>query len=432
MSLGGRLREVPAALGAVRPQIRDVGSAFSYEVINAISVLLLFPIITRALGPADYGVYTTLYALAALAATWVGHALSAAIVQLLVQKSRLIDSTLRIGTRQVIVLSIPMMAIAFVAAVMLFDRSVVEPAIAILVCSVLLDGLVQLPLSAVFAIRGAPVPMRIRSLGPILRLMGVLILWWADSISILTLGLVNFIPSTVVGLLAVRSLRGLDQYDSRVDTSPTSTREVATYTGLYGATQSANGVQDQGEKVVLAAYSPASEVGLYQAGYRIVGLALIPLRALFLVASRWFFDPNLVRGVQVHRAVRISVPVALYGVACIAGIIVAQPLISLFLGGEFEEAAWVSVWLSGFPLVRGLADVPVLGLLGLGRNAARLWLAAATAIASVGLYLWLVPALGWRGAAIATYVSELFSLFGGWLLLLRLQRSADRQLAGED
>jgi hypothetical protein len=51
----------------------------------------------------------------------------------------------------------------------------------------------------------------------------------------------------------------------------------------------------------------------------------------------------------------------------------------------------------------------------------------ATSSVALVAYLALVPAFGWRGAVIGTYLSETAAIVVGWVLLVRYQRVADRR-----
>jgi O-antigen/teichoic acid export membrane protein len=116
-----------------------------------------------------------------------------------------------------------------------------------------------------------------------------------------------------------------------------------------------------------------------------------------------------------------------YGVLAAIAIFVCRDLIQWVAGDEFDEVAVIAAWLCLIPLLHGLAELPPMGLLGLGRNRARVVLGLATSAVALVAYLALVPAGGWRGAVIATYLSETAAIIGGWVLLVRYQRVADHR-----
>ena len=191
---------------------------------------------------------------------------------------------------------------------------------------------------------------------------------------------------------------------------------------------STNVVQNEGEKLMLASWRPAVEIGQYAAAYRMVSVTLIPLGALGTAANRWFMVKDEREGAQLVRATRLAVVTIVYGILAGAAILAAGDVIQWIVGSEFDEAALIAAWLFLLPLLHGLAEIPPMGVLGLGRNRERMWMGFATAGVAVVSYITLVPTLGWRGAVLGTYISELATVAVGFLLLVRYQRIADRQM----
>jgi O-antigen/teichoic acid export membrane protein len=107
------------------------------------------------------------------------------------------------------------------------------------------------------------------------------------------------------------------------------------------------------------------------------------------------------------------------------GIFVARDFFQWVAGSEFDDVALMCAWLAFLPLFHGLAELPPMGLLGLGRNRERMLMGFATSIVAIASYLALVPSLGWRGAVLGTYMSETAAIVAGWVLLRRYQRIAD-------
>lgn len=405
----------------------ELAAAMVNEVVQIVSLAIVFPIVARELGPDGYGKYATLYMIAGFAITWVYASVAAALVQLFLQNHRAGDSLLRTGRRQVLIMTPTLGVVGMILAVLLLGIDVALPALIVLGPELIIAGIFEVSLSLLFALRGATFTTRIRVIGPILRTLGVVTLAWTNQVGILSLVLVNTAATFVMMIAAVYALRVVRQHDSyQAHTSPTSRREVRSLSMVYAASMSANAAQGSGEKVIMAAFRPIGEVGEYQAAYRLVSLPLIPLNAVHAVATRWFLPKDDRPNVHVSRALRLSFPIALYGVACAIAILALQPLVRFVLGDDFEEAASMTAWLALLPLVHSLSDVPTLGLLGLGKNRERMWLGVSGATFAIVVYLLLVPAFGWRGAVAGTYLSEIATLIGGWALLLRYQRAQDR------
>ena len=404
----------------------EVGASMVNEIAQIVSLAIIFPIVARELGPDGYGKYTTLYMIAGFAITWVYASVAAALVQLFLQSHRAGDSLLRAGRRQVLAMTPVLGVLGMIAAVWILGIDVALPALIVLGPELIIAGIFEVNLSLLFALRGATFTTRIRVVGPILRTLGVVALAWTNQVAILSLVVVNVVATFVMMSAAIYALRVVRQHDSyQVHTSPTSRREVHSLSLVYAASMSANAAQGSGEKVILAAFRPIGEVGEYQAAYRLVSLPLIPINAIFAVAQRWFLPKDDRPNVHVSRALRLSAPIALYGVAAAVGILTFQPLVRFVLGDGFGEAATMAAWLCLLPLVRSQSEIPTLGLLGLGKNRERMWLGVSGAAFSIIVYLILVPSYGWRGAVAGTYVSEIAMFIGGWILLLRYQRVHD-------
>jgi O-antigen/teichoic acid export membrane protein len=405
----------------------EVVAAMVNEVVQILSLMIVFPIVARELGPDGYGKYTTLYTVAGFAITWAYASVAAALVQLFIQRHRAGDLLIRTGRRQVLVITPTLGIFGMVAAVWLLGTEVALPALIVLGPELLIAGIFEVHLSILFALRGATFTTRIRVIGPILRTLGVVILAWTDRVEILSLVVVNAVATSVMmcaAIYAVRVVRAHDSYQQH--TTPTSTAEVRSLSTIYAASMSANVVQGEGEKLVMASFRPIGEVGQYQAAYRFVSLSLIPLNAVYAVATRWFLPKDDRPNAHVDRALRLSAPLVVYGVVAALLIVVAQPIVKFVLGEGFDEAATMTAWLCLLPLLRSQAEIPTLGLLGLGKNRQRMWFGVASAAFALIVYLILVPPYGWRGAVVGTYVSEIATLIGGWMLLVRYQRSSDR------
>jgi O-antigen/teichoic acid export membrane protein len=78
--------------------------------------------------------------------------------------------------------------------------------------------------------------------------------------------------------------------------------------------------------------------------------------------------------------------------------------------------------------VRACAEFPLNGLLGLGKLGVAPPPSAPPPSARSRSTVLLIPALGWQGAVIGTYVSEVLLGVVAWLCLLHYQRKHDAAL----
>jgi O-antigen/teichoic acid export membrane protein len=401
---------------------REVGIAMVYEIVSMISMLIVFPITARSLGPEIYGEYTTLYVFAGLGIVWVYSGVGAALLQLIMQVERSAGSLVRLARHQVIVTSAVSAAIGTLAAVTMFGSGILIPALLVFGSELMLAGFAQLNISVVWAIDGVKVATMINIVRPLLRTVGVVALAFGGAVSLLNLVIINVVATAI--LLAVSMVAARRHITGNV-TSPTTHGELARYSAYYSTSMSTGTIQEEGDKIVMAATRPPVELGEYMVAYRVVSTLSLPFRAVIAAAARWFLPKDPRVGGQVTRTARMSVPTALYGLACAAGILIFGDLIRLLVGSGFEDAVRIATWLSLVPLFHGLTQLPFMGLLGLGRNRERMWLGMGTAVIATVSYLILVPRFGWQGAVIATYITDVVTLLTGWAMLLRYQRQAD-------
>ncbi len=394
------------------------------EIVTAVSLAIIFPITIRNLGPELYGKYTVLYLIFGLVGLWVYAGPTASIVQLILQLEYDSDQVMKLSRRQMILVWAPSSLVGTVVAVALVGRSLLVPAALVVVVDLLLAGLTSMNLANVFAVDGVIRAAKLRMIQPIIRSCGVVALAIADQVSILTLVCLNVAASAVMLLVSTWAIRHR-QRPEWLGERRLGARLLARYTVYYSASMSTNAVQNEGEKFVLATYRPANEVGEYAAAYRVVQTSLIPMGALMSAASRWFMQKDDQLGGQRARTKRLSVVVGAYGILVAVAILLGANVIQWVVGSEYTEASQIAVWLTLFPLLHGLADLPPMGLLGLGRNRERMFMGFGTSLASIVAYLLLVPPFGWRGAVVGTYLSELAAIAAGWILLIHYQRAAD-------
>jgi O-antigen/teichoic acid export membrane protein len=423
----GRVRDAAGRLPSLGAKVREIASAMVLEILFALSLMVIFPLTIRGLWTSDYGEDTTIYTIAGFALTWVYAGGGAAAVQLVMQRHRLTRSVREVGRRQVTALAIPVGLIGVALTYALLGGHLWLSAVMIFGSDLLIGGLTEINMSLVFAHRGMGATVRVRAADPVLRAIGVVALSLADHITILSLVLVTAAVRVVVLVLSELAVRRLmaELAEDQEEGDATDSRELARLSGLYSTSMSTNSAQTEGEKIILAGFRPKSEVGEYQAAYRLIDALLLPLSAVHAVATRWFLPQDERVGGQVRRSLMMTIPSAVFGLGCALAVLIGQPLVRWVLGDEFRDAAQITIWLCLVPLLHAMAEIPPLGLLGLGENRRRMYLGLWASAAAVAMYLVLIPQYGWKGAVLGTYGSELVTIGGGWWMLLRCQRRVD-------
>ncbi len=195
----------------------------------------------------------------------------------------------------------------------------------------------------------------------------------------------------------------------------------------YASGLSAINVQNDGDKFALNRSGFVVDAGRYGFAYRLVQIGLLPVTALLSVTHVSFLDPatNIK---PAERAVRLAELASLYVAFITIVLWFAAPIAPRLLGPAYANTDEIIRWLLPLIFFRGIGTFAMNGLLGLDRNGLRTRLLIGNAILSVILYATLIPAHSWRGAAVATVISEVSLFTCAWVALFVCQRANVRAL----
>jgi len=161
------------------------------------------------------------------------------------------------------------------------------------------------------------------------------------------------------------------------------------------------------DKVMLARLASANAAGIYAAAYRVLTIALAPVQALVFSSNTRLFRRGAQSSLSVLAFVRQTAPiVAVYGIAVGIVLFLSGGLLPAVLGPSFAESARVLRWLSLMPFVQGIHNLTGDALMGTGRQGLRSAVQLSTVVINTILNIIMIPLWGWRGAAIASLVSE--------------------------
>jgi O-antigen/teichoic acid export membrane protein len=175
------------------------------------------------------------------------------------------------------------------------------------------------------------------------------------------------------------------------------------------------------DTLIISLYEPFGQVGLYTLAYRILELTLV-FGTVFLNTVLPVLSEAVARDeARALRAIQASTDLfVVVGAPLVAGgFVLAPDVIELAGGGEFEDAATplrillvagALAWING---VFGLA------LIAKERQASALWLNLAALTFNVALNLLLIPRYGIVIAAVVAVASELLILAGSYALMRR-------------
>jgi O-antigen/teichoic acid export membrane protein len=116
----------------------------------------------------------------------------------------------------------------------------------------------------------------------------------------------------------------------------------------------------------------------------------------------------------------------MYAIPAMIGIIMMAPLVPTILTRDFTETSKIVQLLAPLMILRGTSTFPMNGLLGLGRNGLRTGLLVGNAMLSIVLYVALIPTYSWRGALVATLITEASLWACGWTALAFSERRSMR------
>jgi O-antigen/teichoic acid export membrane protein len=182
-----------------------------------------------------------------------------------------------------------------------------------------------------------------------------------------------------------------------------------------------NEIYFRADTLIISLYQPYDEVGLYTLAYRILEFTLmlgtILLTTVFPVLSDAVErdPPRALRTIQTSTDVFVILALPLV----VGGLVLAEPLVELVGGPDFTGA---SVPLQILLFSGGLSWINAVfgfALIAKERQASALWLNASALIFNVGLNFALVPRYGIDAAAAVGVASEVLILAGSYYLMRR-------------
>ncbi|HEY9274562.1 lipopolysaccharide biosynthesis protein, partial [Achromobacter sp.] len=172
-------------------------------------------------------------------------------------------------------------------------------------------------------------------------------------------------------------------------------------------------IQAEANKPILARLDSVAGAGIYSVAQRVTDLLVLPLQAMLETLT-----PRVYRATAPARTVfTLGIPALALAFGGGLVILAAAPWLPVLLGASFESAVAATRILAFVPLL--FAVRLLLGTLMMARGEQRRFYGAYGLSATISIIAAaaLVPALGVRGAAIATYAPEAALIaFQGWIL----------------
>jgi len=198
--------------------------------------------------------------------------------------------------------------------------------------------------------------------------------------------------------------------------------------GFYFAVGlSSYGVYNDIDKALLVRFSSEREAGVYGVAYRFVEAALIPMRALVYASYPRFFESG---GKSLSAARNLALKLTkislLFAFLMSAFLLMAKPVIAWILGDEFSNFEEVLVWLLPLLFLRSVYYFAADALTGSGFQGIRTWIQLGMAALNFALNLLLIPVWSWKGAALATWISDGLLVLILWAVLFSRRGTGKR------
>ena len=194
--------------------------------------------------------------------------------------------------------------------------------------------------------------------------------------------------------------------------------------GIYfSISGSAQNINTNLDKTMLTSLSSATATGIYGSAYRFIDVGNVVLLALFGATYTRFFEHGAsgIKGALAF-AKKLLPLLITYAVLSVTGFFVFAPVIPILLGSEFAEAIAALRWLAPLPAIAAFQFLAADTLTGSGHQKARSIVQVSSAVLNVLLNIWLIPLYSWKGAAIATLISDSLRLICLWAIVFILYR----------
>jgi O-antigen/teichoic acid export membrane protein len=398
--------------------------ALAAEASQLFASLVSARIIASHFAPVAYGKYFGIYGIIGFAVSsctsWAG----LVIPQWIVRERESAATTMHSTLTYLALLSAAGIAIVVILGSLLIHKVSIA-GIAALASAELVGGATVLPLvmlaqSAVSVRAG----LWVRMAGALAKAAAIILLGAFGTVSFVSIGL-----TLLAGQLAVVIIAGglIAVYLGFVPRPGAPLRHHLSTAATFMVSVGSYAVFEEGDKPIMASRHEYDS-GLYGVAYRVARLAMVPLAAMENATHMQSVQRGERPGEHIRRASKFTALGIAYGVAALIGINLFGPLMLRLLFPKYTAAITQLRWLSPLVLLRSCRNFSDNGLLGLGKLRSRMTLNLGSAIVSLGLYIALIPRYSWKGALVATVITEVALVLASWTLLIRYQHQENFML----
>lgn len=178
---------------------------------------------------------------------------------------------------------------------------------------------------------------------------------------------------------------------------------------IFAVSGSTTSVYNDVDKAMLAHYGMNAANGIYTMAYRVIDVSAMPIRSIHAAAFPRFFrhgaEPGGL-GATEHFAKRLLRRTSVIGLVVAVGLFLGAPVIPMLVGKGFAPSVMALRWLCLIPFFRCFHLSAGDALAGAGRQATRLVFQMVAALGNLGMNLYLIPRFSWRGAALASLITD--------------------------
>lgn len=192
---------------------------------------------------------------------------------------------------------------------------------------------------------------------------------------------------------------------------------------IFSVTGSTTSAYNDLDKAMLGHYGMNAANGIYSMAYRVVDIAYMPIKSIHSAAFPRFFRHG-VDGVGATERYARSIlrRTVVFGVIVAAGMFLFAPIVPYCIGKGFAPSVEAIRWLALIPLFRCFHLSAGDALAGAGYQRYRLGAQAVAAGANFALNLYLIPHFSWRGAALASLLTDGGLGVLSWIVLVLVRR----------
>lgn len=197
----------------------------------------------------------------------------------------------------------------------------------------------------------------------------------------------------------------------------------------FSISLSAQTINNDIDKTMLASLSTLEATGIYAAAYRLIDVAFVPVYALLGAAYAKFFQEGEagIRG-SLNFAKRLAPIAGGYGIAAGIVLFLIAPFVPYILGKEYINAVEAVRWLAPLLFLKAMQYFAADTLTGAGFQGIRSAMQALVAAFNFAINIWLIPLYSWRGAAWSSLVSDGVLMLGLWLLVAFYHRKQTQSI----